>query len=72
MKVFWKLKDDFDECPICACTFVSFDGINQLCPSCAAREIKRLRKLVARLTQRVPDLGQAVARDDNQGDAPSG
>jgi len=55
MKCIWKQKDGFEECPICRCTFITFDGIHMLCPSCAAREIKRLRQLVKRLTQRAAD-----------------
>ena len=36
------------------------------------KDVNRLRMRKTRLTKRPPDLGQAVARDDNQGDAPSG
>lgn len=56
MKCIWKMRDDdFGECPICGCTLISFDGKHMLCPSCGAREIKRLRRQVARLTKDAAD-----------------
>ena len=72
MKVFWALKeDDREECPRCGSTLMTFDGVHALCAPCAAREIKRLRMEVKRLTQRAPDLGQAVANPGDDDVAPS-
>ena len=61
MKCIWKIpnRNNIDEgidcCPTCQSVLISFDGKRMLCPSCAGREIDRLRKLVKRLTRRAPD-----------------
>ena len=66
MKCIWKipnrnnLDEGIDNCPTCQSVLVTFDGKRMLCPSCAGREIDRLRKLVKRLTRRAPDVGQAA------------
>ncbi len=63
MKCIWKipninnLDEGIDCCPTCQSALVTFDGKRMLCPSCAGREIDRLRKLVKRLTRRPPDKG---------------
>lgn len=55
MKVIWNISDKREECPRCDSVLITFDGRRNLCPSCAAREIERLRQQVARLTKRAAD-----------------
>jgi len=67
MKCIWKIpnRNNLDEgidcCPTCQSVLITFDGKRMLCPSCAGREIDRLRKLVKRLTRRAPDKAKAAA-----------
>lgn len=58
MRCIWIIKDEMDCCPTCQSVLITFDGKRMLCPSCAGREIDRLRKLVKRLTRRAVDLRQ--------------
>jgi hypothetical protein len=57
----WYDEDDPEMCTECYGT-----GVERWCPSCSF-DLQR-----ARLTQRAPDLGQAVANPGDEGVAPSG
>jgi hypothetical protein len=68
MKCIWKIpnRNNLDEgidcCPTCQSVLITFDGKRMLCPSCAGREIDRLRKLVKRLTRRATDGAKRAAQ----------
>jgi len=68
MKCIWKipnrnnLDEGIDSCPTCQSVLITFDGKRMLCPSCAGREIDRLRKLVKRLTRRALDGAKRTAQ----------
>ena len=68
MRCIWNIPDinnpdeGIDCCPTCQAVLITFDGKRMLCPSCAGREIDRLRKLVKRLTRRAVDLRQPSPR----------
>jgi len=78
MKCIWKIPnrtnpdEGIDNCPICQSVLVTFDGKRMLCPSCAGREIDRLRKLVKRLTKRAADAGRAARISNKVSRAPRG
>lgn len=58
MKCIWKIpnKNNLDEgidCPTCQSVLITFDGNRMLCPSCAGREIDRLRKSIKLLKRQI-------------------
>ncbi len=56
MKAIYKNTDELIDCPECQCQLVSFNGDEQICPSCAAKKIKQLMVERLKLKRRIEKL----------------
>ena len=43
--------DEDDDCPVCGSIYVTYNGKNMICPSCAAAELARLRRQNAEMRE---------------------